>query len=455
MSTEEDLHKNSFVEKVFAYFEFKGKEACLVVRDKASKEMQSKSSMKKVIAGKFLLQECGEQEVIDNGWFKGNKDNFPLIPGSIRDVMADAARLNRYAARVMRFWRCELGLGPMGVGEFKAWDSLVLDVAKFINTSHILDKFEGFELRMSDLVEWSSLKQCGGLSNMAATSIKPESGVRRVVDMSRVFIEWSHLAINIKIEENEDPQYTKDDDDFETPANKKKNVVKGLKKKDGGEKKKFVCDEKMKEAGKRKALNRVKAAKKARLEGGADKETELAMALSLSEVEARRAEEVRREREEVEARREQEEVEARRVQEVRREQEELEARRAEVEARKAQEVRRKQQELKARRAEVEARKAEDVRSKQVEVEARRAEVEARRAEKLRREQMEDEAWRAEEVRRELVEEEARVAEVGARREEEVRMELEGVEAEKSKVEQLREGPQEHSAQHNSTERSHR
>ena len=228
----------------------------------------------------------------------------------------------------MKFWRSELGLG-LGVGTFKAWDELGVDIGRFTITSSILEKVEGFDLRMGDLVDWASYRLCGGMSNLAPTSIKPASGVRKVVDVNRVFLEWSHLALNKKMEENEDPEFTREDDDFVTPVTKKKSVVKGLQKKkdkEGAEeegvpkKTKRVCDEKEKEEGKRKGLARVRAAKRQRKEGGADKNMELAMALSVSEeAERQREEELRQERSKEERREDQQREEERRDDQLREE----------------------------------------------------------------------------------------------------------------------------------------
>ena len=220
-----------------------------------------------------------------DGWFRGNKANFPLIPGKCKDVFADAVRVNRYGTKVLQFWRTEMGL-KLGVGEFPAWNNMVLDIASFSTTFHILNNIKGFDMRMKDIVEWSSLKLSGGISGLAATKIKTTSGVRKVVDVIRVFIEWSFLVLNLVKEEHEDPEYTKDDDDFETPV-KKKIVVKGLVKKKvvpaGAAAPKKDCGDKKREEGKRKAVARVMAAKKARKEKGVDKDMELALALSVSE----------------------------------------------------------------------------------------------------------------------------------------------------------------------------
>ena len=261
----------------------------------------------------------------------------------------------------MKFWRSELGLG-LGVGTFKAWDELGVDIGRFTITSSILEKVEGFDLRMGDLVDWASYRLCGGMSNLAPTSIKPASGVRKVVDVNRVFLEWSHLALNKKMDENEDPEFTREDDDFVTPVTKKKSVVKGLQKKkdkEGAEeegvpkKTKRVCDEKEKEEGKRKGLARVRAAKRQRKEGGADKNMELAMALSVSEeAERQREEELRQERSKEERREDQQREEERRDdqlrEEERREEEHREEERREEEQREKEQREEEQRENKRR-----------------------------------------------------------------------------------------------------------
>ena len=59
-----------------------------------------------------------------------------------------------------------------------------------------------------------------GNCGLAATKIKTTSGVRKVVYMIRVFIESSFLVLNIVREEHKDPDYNRDDDDFETPVKK-------------------------------------------------------------------------------------------------------------------------------------------------------------------------------------------------------------------------------------------
>ena len=281
----EDLSSNTFVKKVFDYYHYKEKEVCIVIKDKASNSMEVKTDIPMNVVGEFLMKKLGVQLEMRDGWFKGNKANFPLIPGMAKDVLADAVRVHRYGTKVMKFWRTELGL-KLGFGEFPAWDKIVVDIASFSNTSHILDNIDGFDMRMKDIVEWSSLKLSGGISGLAATKIKTTSGVRKVVDVIRVFIEWSFLVLNRAKEEHEDPEYTRDDDDFETPV-KKKNVVKGLVKKKvvpaGAAAQKKDCGGKKREEGKRKAVARVMAAKKARKEKGVDKDMELALALSVSE----------------------------------------------------------------------------------------------------------------------------------------------------------------------------
>ena len=259
----------------------------------------------------------------------------------------------------MKFWRTELGLG-LGVGTFKAWDELGVDIGRFTITSSILEKVEGFDLRMGDLVDWASYRLCGGMSNLAPTSIKPASGVRKVVDVNRVFLEWSHLALNKKMDENEDPEFTREDDDFVTPVTKKKSVVKGLQKKQdkaeeekGVPKKKRVCNEKEKEEGKRKGLARVKTAKKQRKEGGADKNMELAMALSVSEeAERQREDELRKERSKEERREDQQREEESRDdqwrEEERREAERREEEQREEERREEEQREKEQRENKRR-----------------------------------------------------------------------------------------------------------
>lgn len=97
MSAGEELHQNSIVERLFKYFDHKGKEVCLVVRDKLTNEMALRSTMNARVAGKYILGEEGERDTMEDGWFTGRRDKFPMVPGKVRDVMADTSRLNRYA----------------------------------------------------------------------------------------------------------------------------------------------------------------------------------------------------------------------------------------------------------------------------------------------------------------------------------------------------------------------
>ena len=266
----EDIQTNSYVKRVFDYYHYKDKEVCIVVKDKKTAKMEVKSDMPLNKVGEFLIQEAGGQVEIGDSWFKGNKANFPLMPGKTKEVFADAVRVHRYGTKVMKFWRTELGM-KLGDGEFLAWDKVVVDIASFTNTSHILSNIEGFDLRMKDIVDWSSFKLSGGVSNLAVTKIKTTSGIKKVVDVIRVFIEWSFLVLNIIKEDHEDPDYTKDDDDFETPV-KRNNLVKGLNKKKvvsvGAAAKKKDCDDEKRKEGKRKAVARVMGAKKRRKEVG-------------------------------------------------------------------------------------------------------------------------------------------------------------------------------------------
>ena len=225
VSESKDLNPNPFVEEVFQYFHDEGKEVCLVVRDRATTGMMVRSTINVKEVGEFLTKEAGGQVESEDGGFWGNKANFPLIPGKITDIFADVKRLNRFGTRVMKFWRTELGLS-LGVGEFPAWDKVMVDRASFTYTSHILENMESLTMRMGDIVEWSSYRLSGGVTNLPATRIKPSSGVRRVVDVTRVFIEWSFLVLNIKTEEHKEPDYTREGGHLETPVMKKKNVLK-------------------------------------------------------------------------------------------------------------------------------------------------------------------------------------------------------------------------------------
>ena len=225
VSESKDLNPNPFVEEVFQYFHDEGKEVCLVVRDRATTKMMVRSNINFKEVGEFLTKEAWGQMEFEDGVFRGNKANFPLIPGKITDIFADIKRLNRFGTRVMKFWRKELGLS-LGVGEFPAWDKVVVDRASFTYTSHILENMEGLTMRMGDIVDWSSYRLSGGVTNLSATRIKPASGVRKVVDVTRLFIEWSFLVLNVKTEEHKEPDYAREDDLLETPPRKKKNVLK-------------------------------------------------------------------------------------------------------------------------------------------------------------------------------------------------------------------------------------
>lgn len=97
MSASEGLYENALVDKVFKYFEHKGKKLCLVVMDENSKEMDKRSTINSKIVGKFLMKESGEHDTLEEGWFTGNKAKFPRVPGRVREVLADTNRLNRYA----------------------------------------------------------------------------------------------------------------------------------------------------------------------------------------------------------------------------------------------------------------------------------------------------------------------------------------------------------------------
>ena len=76
-------------------------------------------------------------------------------------------------------------------------------------------------MTMGDIVDWASYRLSGGISNLAASKIKTTSGIRKVVDVIRVFIEGSFLILNLKPEDHEDPDYTREGDDFETPVRNK------------------------------------------------------------------------------------------------------------------------------------------------------------------------------------------------------------------------------------------
>ena len=103
MSASEELHQNAIVDRVFNYFDHKGKDVCLVVRDRLTEEMAKRSTMSARVAGKYMLGEEGQLETMEDGWFTGRKDKFPMVPGKVRDVMADSSRLNRCTASLLIF----------------------------------------------------------------------------------------------------------------------------------------------------------------------------------------------------------------------------------------------------------------------------------------------------------------------------------------------------------------
>ena len=96
MSAKEDLYENALVNKVFKYFEHKGKKLCLVVMDADTKEMDKRSTIDSRIVGKFMMEEAGEKDTMEEGWFTGNIEKFPKVPGRVREVLTDTNRLNRY-----------------------------------------------------------------------------------------------------------------------------------------------------------------------------------------------------------------------------------------------------------------------------------------------------------------------------------------------------------------------
>ena len=285
------MDKISYVTKLIEYYSKKGFNATVLIENKRSGVIDSHGTINgKVLADHFKPQVEEEVEGLGANWFLGDRENFPRSMGLVSKVLADAHKTTKYGTKVMGFWRKECNL-KMGQGDFFAWRNEKADVGRFLMTASILEKFPGFEMTMSDLVDWSSLYKCYGFSNVSPSVIKKESGLRSWVDVVRVFVEWSMLVLGLDPINLEMEDYSEGDSDFETPAKTKKTKTKTMpvKKSDvqkaAEQAKRMMKPKKSREEIEAAARERVRKVMAKRKEtGGADKELELAMALSISDM---------------------------------------------------------------------------------------------------------------------------------------------------------------------------
>ena len=287
----QNLLANAYTDRDFEYLKSKGLDVCIAVRDKRTKEVTIRSSVP-VDQVKVMLDDEGGH-LREGTWLsEAQRGKFPKSPGPLEDILNNKSKLQKFVSKIMGFWNDVRGRQGMGVGTFEAWDSFMLDMGQAPLLVGQLDKardqLKSFSIKMSDVIEWQDLY---GIHGIGTGNLKKVKVSWTWVEVLKFLVIWSYAVAGISIANNVNQTWTPGADDFEESPPKFK--VNQMKRKEAT---KHKCTPIQKDAGKKKGIQRAKAAQfKTKQE-----DYELAMALSVSEeIEKIREGEKERERNEI------------------------------------------------------------------------------------------------------------------------------------------------------------
>ena len=278
---------NAYTARDLAFLESQGLSYMLLVKGQSRQQpniFMKNAGLSIPYAIELLKSMTAPQPPTESELTDIQKEKFPKTPGDIKDIFKDKRRIQGLASELMQFWRTNLGL-KMGKGDFKMWDQFKVNTGAM---DHCLDLVElarsklgdCFMITMSQIISWSDM---GGMHGLATGNAKRLLVPWSWIDFLKFFICWSYAAVGHDINSWRNTTKT-----FIKEKVKEKVIEKTKPKEKVSTKTKHVSTEKEKTAGRQAGLKRAMAYK--RKSEVMNDEMVMAMAMSVSEDQAKERE---------------------------------------------------------------------------------------------------------------------------------------------------------------------